>query len=80
MSRLSRRIRAKERRFLAFLALNAALIGGVVGSSFDLARQQAGGWRQIDSEALEERLRDGRLVRQEAQWYRVIPDADGPGR
>ena len=66
--------RWREGKFLALVAAcGLAIAGSVAGGLHRVATPPAGGWRKVDPRLLEDKLRDGTLVRHEASFYRAAP-------
>jgi hypothetical protein len=61
-------------RLLALVAANLFCLGGYVMAEREVSEER-GGYREIDIEAVEAKIREGDLVRHEARWYHVDPDA-----
>jgi len=64
-----RRLRASEWRLLGLAAANAACIVGFLVAQLGADTDGRGGYRRIDVEAVQEKIRSGDLVRHEALWY-----------
>lgn len=75
MEALLRHVRWREARLLALVLANLVAIAGFLGGGGQQAPTQVGGWRRIDREALEARIRAGELSDREAQWYRPAEQA-----
>ena len=70
-----RRLRTRDWRFFLLALVHAVCIVGFVSEGLNVAPTATGGWRTVDLEELESRIREGDLVDREADWYRVLPDS-----
>ncbi len=59
--------------------IHAACIIGILRAGFATRTAHTGGWRKVDREALDAKLRAEDLVKHEASWYRAVPE-DGDRR
>lgn len=73
-----RHVRWREMRLLALVLANLVAIAGFLEGGGQQAHTQVGGWRRIDVEAVQVRIRAGQLSDREAQWYRPAEQAIGP--
>jgi hypothetical protein len=75
-----KRLRKRDWRFLLLVLAHAVCIVGFVAGGLGGEPPATGGWRRVDLEELESRIRAGDLVKREADWYRVLPESAGVGR
>jgi hypothetical protein len=71
-----RYLRGREVRLLALVSANLLAIGGFLGAGGQQPQEQVGGWRRIDMEAVQTRVRSGELSSREAEWYRPVDRAE----
>ncbi len=76
---MRRRFSKTDWRLLVLVVAHGVAIAGFIGAEPESAQVEHGGWREVDQEALQEKIRAGDLVQHEADWYRVAPDETVPG-
>jgi hypothetical protein len=61
--------KAREWRFMALIALNLLCMGLYLGAGEKGGPNGSGGWRRIDTAAVQRHIDSGDLAGHEAQWY-----------
>ena len=59
----------RELKFLGVVGLTGLIIVLYLGTGLRLAGHEGSGWRQIDLDALQQRIETGELRDREADWY-----------
>ncbi len=70
------KIRRRDRKFVAFVAANAVCIAAFIAGGVGSEAEAPGGWRRVDLKALKAKIQAGKLVKHEADWYRVVPEEE----
>jgi len=69
-----RRIRKRDRKLVALWLAHAICIAGFLVTGVGAAAVEPRGWRRIDVDKVEHKIRAGDLVRHEADWWRPAQD------